>query len=231
MGFAFHGIETLGLILVMILLTSTLARIHLSIFLPLLKIMVIVGIQFVLLQGVFRPQGAVIIQLGSLKLYLGGLLIGVEGMLMLLTLTLLCLQFLTWSSPEELTLLMVKLRIPHKYAVLIGLTLRFIPTVEKDLSAIKEGQQCRGLELKTIRQKTRGLISIALPLILRTLKRTHDVALSMELKGYTLFLRRTMLRTLEFSKTDYFFLVVCLFYFAAIVCWKVYPHTFFSSLR
>jgi energy-coupling factor transport system permease protein len=119
---------------------------------------------------------------------------------------------------------MVKLRVPHKYAVLTGLTLRFIPTVEKDLSSIKESQQCRGLELKTIRQKTRGLISIALPLILRTLKRTHDVALSMELTGYTLLSRRTMLRTLELSSIDYFYLAVCLFYFAAIVGWRVYPN-------
>jgi energy-coupling factor transport system permease protein len=78
------------------------------------------------------------------------------------------------------------------------------------------------MELKTIRQKARGLISISLPLLLRTLKRTQDVALSMELKGYTLYSRRTLLRTLQWEKTDSYCLVTGIFYFGLIAAWNVY---------
>lgn len=219
----FHGIETLSLLLVMILCTSILAGIRLNDFLPLLKIMTVIGLQFVLLQGFLRPQGAVIFRLGSFQLYLGGVLIGTQGILLLFILTLLCLQFLLWTTPEELTLLMVELRIPHRYAVLLGLTLRFIPVVEKDLHTIIESQQTRGLELKTIRQKVKGLISILLPLILRTLKRAQDVAQSMELKGYTLYPRRTLLRTLELTRVDYICLVTGSLYFGLVTVWNVYP--------
>jgi energy-coupling factor transport system permease protein len=221
-SFTFHGIGTLSLLVAMILFTSILARIRLIDFWPILKIMTVIGIQFVILQGFLRPQGAVIFRLGSFKLYLGGVLIGTQGILLLLTLTLLCLQFFLWTTPEDLTLLMVKLRIPHKYAVLLGLTLRFIPVVEKDLSTILESQQTRGLQLKTIRQKAKGLISISLPLILRTLKRAQDVALSMELKGYTLYSRRTLLRTLKWTKMDYCCLIMGLLYFGVVMVWNVY---------
>jgi len=222
-SFTFHGIGTLSLLLAMILLTSILAKIRLNNFMPLLKIMTVVGIQFVLLQGFLRPQGAVICRLGSFKLYLGGVLIGTQGILFLFILTLLCLQFLLWTTPEELTLVMVELGIPHKYAVLLGLALRFIPVVEKDLGTIIESQQTRGLELKTIRQKISGLASVSLPLILRTLKRAQDVALSMELKGYTLYTRRTLLRSLKLTSIDYFCLVMSLFYFGLVAVWNVYP--------
>lgn len=185
--------------------------------------MTIIGIQFVILQGFHRPQGAVICRLGSFKLYLGGVLIGTQGILLLSILTFLCLQFLLWTTPEELTLLIMEMRIPHKYAVLLGLTLRFIPVVEKDLRTIIESQQTRGLKLKTIRQRVRGLVSISLPLILRTLKRAQDVALSMELKGYTLYTRRTLLRSLKLTSMDYFCLAIGLLYFGLVAVWNVYP--------
>lgn len=42
-----------------------------------------------------------------------------------------------------------------------------------------------------------------LPLILKALKRSEEVALSMELKGYTLYQERTFLQTIAFSKLDY----------------------------
>lgn len=221
-SFAFHDIGTLSFLLTMILLTLVLAKIRLKDFLPLLKIMAVVGIQFVLLQGFLRPQGSLICQLGSFKLYFGGIIIGIQGILFLSLLTLLCLQFLLWTTSEELTLLMMELGIPHKYAVLLGLTLRFIPVVEKDLHTIIESQQTRGLELKTIRQKVSGLASISPPLILRTLKRAQDVALSMELKGYTLYTRRTLLRSLKLTIMDYFCLVISLFHFGLVTVWNVY---------
>lgn len=220
-GIAFHGIATLSLLVGMILFTSILAGIRPGLILPLLKIMTVIGVQFILLQGLLRPQGPVIYELGALKLYWGGVLIGAEGMLLLLTLTLLCLQFFLWTTPEELTLLMVKLGSPHKYAVLLGLTLRFIPVLEKDLETIKEGQQTRGLELRTIRQKVKGLFSISLPLLLGTLKRTRDVALSMELKGYTRYARRTFMRTLRWRRIDFICITAGGLYFGLLAAWNI----------
>ena len=218
---ACHGVATLSVLVAMILITSLMAGIRPGYIIPLLKIMAVIGTQFILLQGLLRQQGPVLIEFGFIKLYGDGVRIGIEGMLVLLILTLLSVQFFLWSTPEDLTLLMVKLGFPHKYAVLVGLTLRFIPVLEKDLANIKEGQQTRGMELLTIGQKVKGLFSIALPLLLRTLKRTGDVALYMELKGYTLHRRRTFLRTLQWRRIDFVCLAGGALYFGILASWKL----------
>ncbi|ATW26889.1 energy-coupling factor transporter transmembrane component T family protein [Candidatus Formimonas warabiya] len=189
----------LGLVLV----TSRLAGISLKEFSPLAKILSVIGVQIIILQALLYHQGPVIFRIIGLNIYLGGLLLGIRSLLLLLNLALFCLQFTLWTAPEELTLLLVKLRLPPKYAVLVGLALHFLPVMEKDLTAIYESQQARGLELSTFFQKVKGLLPVMLPLILKALKRSGEVALAMELKGYTLYPQRTFLQTIAFTKLDY----------------------------
>jgi len=207
----------LSLNLVLILVMTVWSGISLKKFSPLLKIMLVIGLQFIILQGFLGQQGTVICRIAFFKIYWGGILMGMKGILVLLTLMLLCLQFVMWTSPEDLTLLLVKLHLPHKYAALVGLALRFLPILEKDLEAIYESQQSRGLELTTTWQKAKGLLPVALPLILRALKRAQEAALSMELKGYTLYPERTFLKTLRFSKIDCLICSALCAYFSGVV--------------
>ncbi|AOT72038.1 energy-coupling factor transporter transmembrane component T family protein [Geosporobacter ferrireducens] len=206
-------IPSLGLVLI----TTILAGISLTVFLPLVKVMSIIGIQFILFQGLLRPEGVILFQLGNLNFYLGGVLIGIQGIALLITLVLLFLQFVMWTSPNELTLLCVKLGLPQKYAVLLGLALHFLPIMEKDLQMIYESQQARGLELETTWQKAKGLVPIILPLILRSLKRSQEIALSMELKGYNRFSARTFLSSISFSSADYFAFGFLVIYFCGLI--------------
>ncbi|MEL7566812.1 MAG: energy-coupling factor transporter transmembrane component T [Dehalobacterium sp.] len=137
--------------------------------------------------------------------------------MILLNLALLCLQFTMWTFPEDLTLLLVKFHLPPKYAVLVGLALHFLPVMEKDLAAIYETQQARGLELSTFFQKVKGLMPVMLPLIPKALKRSEEVALSMELKGYGLYQERTFLHNIALSKLDYGTGAIICTYFSLII--------------
>ncbi len=213
----FQDLTVLVISLGLVLTTTVLAGIPLLVFLPLIKVMSILGVQFVIFQGLLRPEGAVIFQLGSLNFYLGGVLIGIKGITLLITLAFVFLQFVMWTSPNELTLLLVKLGLPQKYAVLLGLALHFLPIMEKDLRTIYDSQQARGLELTTTWQKVKGLVPIILPLILRALKRAQEVALSMELKGYTRFPSRTFLDRIVFTSGDYFVFSSLLVYFSGLI--------------
>lgn len=213
----FQYFPVLFLSLGIVLITTILAGISLIVFLPLIKVMAIIGIQFIIFQGFLRPAGTVLFRLGSLNFYLGGVFIGIKGMLLLITLAFLFLQFVMWTAPKELTLLFVKLGLPHKYAVLIGLALHFLPIIEKDLGAIYDSQQARGLELTTVWQKVKGLLPIILPLVLRALKRSQEVALSMELKGYNRFPTRTFLDSISFSLADYFVFSCLVIYFSGLI--------------
>lgn len=213
----FQNLSILVLSLGLVLTTTILAGISLAVFLPLIKVMTIIGVQFIIFQGLLRPEGAVLFQLGGLNFYLGGVLVGIKGITLLMTLAFLFLQFVMWTSPNELTLLLVKLGLPQKYAVLLGLALHFLPIMEKDLRTIYDSQQARGLDLTTTWQKARGLLPIMLPLILRALKRAQEVALSMELKAYTRFPTRTFLGSIVFAPADYFVFGSLVVYFSGLI--------------
>lgn len=203
--------------LALVLFTNRLAGIPVREFGTLLKILSVIGTQIIILQALLHHQGTVLGQIFGLKIYLGGILLGLNSFLVLLNLALFCLQFTMWTSPEDFTLLLVKFHLPPKYAVLVGLALHFLPVVEKDLAGIYESQQARGLELSTFFQKVKGLMPVMLPLILKALKRGKEVSLAMELKGYTLHRERTFLRSLAFSKLDYRAGAVICAYFSLIL--------------
>ncbi|WP_303864370.1 energy-coupling factor transporter transmembrane protein EcfT [Alkalibaculum bacchi] len=205
----------------LILLTTYLSKINLKVYLPMLKIMTVIGIQFILLEGLLIHEGRVLFQIGPFPFYLGGVFIGLNGILRLICLAFSFLQFLMWTSPQELTLLTVKLGLPHKYAILTGMTLYFLPVIEKDLKEIYESQQSRGLELSTIFQKVKGLFPVIMPLILRSLKRTKEVALAMELKGYTRYSTRTFLGSISFKTVDYIALCIMVMYFGSLFALQI----------
>lgn len=205
----------------LILLITSLSRISLKVYVPMLKVMAVIGIQFILLEGLLIHEGKALFQIGPFPFYLGGVLIGLNGILRLICLAFSFLQFLMWTSPQELTLLTVKLGLPHKYAILTGMTLYFLPVIEKDLKEIYESQQARGLELSSIFQKVKGLFPVIMPLILRSLKRTKEVALAMELKGYTRYSTRTFLGSISFKFVDYIALCIMIIYFGSLFAFQI----------
>jgi energy-coupling factor transport system permease protein len=193
------------------------ARIPLKTFVPLLKVIGVIGFQIIILQGLLQDHGSVVLELGPLSLYSGGLLIGLRGVLLLIILCALCLQFIMWTSSEDLTLLFVKLGLSHSCAALVGLALRFFPLIERDLHAIFESHQARGLDLDSTWKKAKALPRVILPLILRTLRRSREVAISMEMKGYRRYPTRTLLKTLALSNVDCLALVGITCYFLVAV--------------
>ncbi|KPU43116.1 energy-coupling factor transporter transmembrane protein EcfT [Oxobacter pfennigii] len=217
----FQDIRMLTLSFGMIMITTVLAGINPRVFLPMVKVMIVVGTQYIIFQGLLRPEGEILFNVLGLNFYAGGMIIGIRGIFLLLNLAFLFLQFVMWTSPQEIALLSVKSGLPDKYAVLMGMALHFLPVIERDLHSIYESQQARGLKLDTLWQKAKGLPPIMLPLILRALKRTQQVALSMELKGYGLHKTRTLINNIAFSKKDYLIFTLLILYFSVFIGCKI----------
>jgi energy-coupling factor transport system permease protein len=167
-----------------------------------LKISAIIGIQLIVLQGFFHQVGTVIISVGPFKLFSGGILLGFQGVLTILCLVLVFVQFFISTHPQEIRQLLEKWKVPSKYAILVELSVRFIPLLKHDLKAIYESQASRGLELTGFFQKIRGLPPIMIPLILRSLRRAEKISLAMELKGFALHPQTTSLHKLRFTDQD-----------------------------
>jgi energy-coupling factor transport system permease protein len=186
---------------------------------PLFKVTGVIGLQLILLQGFLQPEGPKLFVLAGLSFYAGGALLGLTGVLLISVLALLFFQFLFWTTPREITLLLIKLRLPYRYAFTAGMAVRFFPLLQTDLQSIYQSQLSRGLHLDGFFKRIIGLPPIMLPLILMALRRADAVARSMELKGFGLHPRVTLLAELKVGRKDLGALAAIACYGALLAWW------------
>jgi energy-coupling factor transport system permease protein len=93
------------------------------------------------------------------------------------------LLFLQATPLPELMGLLGRLPIPAPAVLLLATLVRFLPTALQEVRRVVEAQQCRGLERWRLLTPS-GLLSLAVPLFLAQIQRSHDLALSLEIRGY-----------------------------------------------
>jgi energy-coupling factor transport system permease protein len=185
-----------------ILAVSIIARLDLGTYLLASKLIAGMAVGLAVLQLAFRHEGSVILSIGGMHFYSGGLWVLLVVILRVVCMLLAFQQFLMWTRPDEISQSLVKAGIAYKYAMLVGLTLHFFPIMEQELRTVIQAQQARGLELSGPIQRTRGTINIILPFCLRALRRANEVALTMELRGYGFRRERVFSRTIKFRTAD-----------------------------
>ncbi len=191
----------LGIAAVNVVLT-TVARIELRALVPMLRVLLLFGVVILAFQLVFQ-RGPVFLAIGPFGLHEAGLVITREVWLRLANLSLLFAQFIMWTHPTDIALMWISLRVPYRYAMLGALAVRFFPIFQGDVGRIQDAQRVRGRALHTTAQRIAGLVTVVLPFVLRALKRTNDVAVAMELRGYGYAPTRTFGRTLTMRPTDW----------------------------
>ncbi|MGI6403817.1 MAG: energy-coupling factor transporter transmembrane component T family protein [Oscillospiraceae bacterium] len=150
---------------------------------------------------------------------LGFLVISRQGLRMaaLLALRILCLiagtSLLTYTtSPialtdgiEQLFSPLKKLGAPvHEIAMMMTITLRFIPTLIEETDKIMSAQKARGADLESggLFQRIRALLPILIPLFVSAFRRAEELALAMECRCYHGGEGRTRMRTLQLGRVD-----------------------------
>ncbi|MCL4369131.1 MAG: energy-coupling factor transporter transmembrane protein EcfT [Actinobacteria bacterium] len=189
--------------IVLVLALSWVARLDLKCFIPVTRVFASLALGVVLIQTIFYSGEDTPFHLGPADLHVQGFWLAVRVTLRLYCVILLFLQFLTWTHPTDLSLVLVKARLPYRYAMLIGLTLRFFPVLEEELGNILAAQEARGMELQGSMRRALNMVPVMLPFCLRALRRANEVALAMELRGYGFRPQRTFLRSVEYRPADY----------------------------
>ncbi len=209
LGVALVACFALDLILVdlaliaLVMGSSWAARLDLGRFRAITGVFCMLAVGMILVQTVFHAQGEVFFRVGPVDLHREGLSLAVRGTLKLYSTVLLLLQFTMWTHPTDLAQALQKAGLPYRYAMLIGLALRFFPVLEEELGSVFEAQEARGMEFRGPLRKGLALAPIIVPLCLRTLRRANEVALAMELRGYGFRPHRTYLRTIAYRPADY----------------------------
>ncbi|MEG0874777.1 MAG: energy-coupling factor transporter transmembrane component T [Clostridiales bacterium] len=159
-------------------------------------VLLVIGTQLIVIQLLFCREGVLMWQWGIIKIYSDAVPNAIMGYLRTSALAYAGIQFITWTSAQDATLMLHSFGIPYRYAMLVGVAARFFPVMQKEYVAISESQLVRGLPVQGIVNRIKALPPTFFPLLYRAMRRGSDTALSMELRGFGRSSHRTFTKEL-----------------------------------
>ena len=167
-----------------------------------IMILVLLGLQILIVQLLFCRQGVLIYQWGILKIYSEALPLAITGILKATLIVFASMQFFTSSSPQEFTLMLLKFKVPYRFAMLVGLGVRFLPLLKAEYVSIIDSQRTRGLKMESAWENIKAIFPTFMPFLYRSVRRATETALAMELRGYGRSKTRTFSSSLEIKHYD-----------------------------
>jgi len=106
--------------------------------------------------------------------------------------------------PDDIMLVLLKLKLPYKSVLVTSLSLRFIPCLVDDVQRINDAYRTRGVRLDTGSRfgKIKKRAVIIIPLLSNSLDRAVQVAEAMEARAFGSGKERTFYRDIRLSRTD-----------------------------
>lgn len=101
------------------------------------------------------------------------------------------------------------LRFPvHETAMMMTISLRFIPIIADELDKIKKAQIARGSSFEdgNIIMRAKSLIPLLVPLFISVFRRADELAIAMEARCYRGGKGRTKMKKIKFIRNDYYVL-------------------------
>ncbi len=110
------------------------------------------------------------------------------------------------------------------FAMLVSLTLRFIPTLMSESKKIMNAQASRGVDFNegSLKDKVNQIISLLIPMFVISFKRAEDLSNAMEARGYIIGAKRTKLDELKLRWRDYLALTIVLALFGLVIWSMIY---------
>lgn len=165
-----------------------------------------------IIQLLFTREGAILFEFGWFRIYEEGLRLAIIVSLRFFYLVSITTLVTLTTSPIELTdaiELLLKpfkvVRVPtHEIALMLSISLRFLPTLAEETEKIMKAQQARGIDLSAgpIKERLRAIIPLLIPLFISAFKRAEDLATAMEARGYRGGEGRTRLRESKWTGRD-----------------------------
>lgn len=170
---------------------------------------------------IITKDGTVLIEILSFKIYTGGVIQGFAIAIRFLLLILITSLLTLTTTPieitdaiEEMLHPLKKVKFPvHELALMMSISLRFIPTLMQETDKISKAQASRGVDFRTgpIKERIKAVVPLLIPLFVSAFKRAEELAMAMEARGYSGGEGRTKLRELKVGKHDvaiYIFFII-----------------------
>jgi len=168
---------------------------------------------FTFLLHIFMTKGGeLVLDLGWLKIYEEGIRQGIFISLRFFLLILITSLLTLTTTPIEITdgletLLnpLKKVNFPvHELALMMSISLRFIPTLMQETDKIMKAQTARGVEYNSgpVKERIKAIVPLLIPLFISSFKRAEELAVAMEARGYKGGEGRTKYRQLKWGLPD-----------------------------
>lgn len=130
-----------------------------------------------------------------------GFIIGVKFDVMIIS----GMIFLSSTKIEEISLGLVKLRVPYRGAFAFSTAIRLVPMIVGTSYTITQAQKSRGLDLDsgTFIQKFKKYVPLLIPTLISIIRGTNVFAMALESKGFGYDDSRTNYLEIGFDWTDY----------------------------
>ncbi|WP_026693506.1 energy-coupling factor transporter transmembrane component T family protein [Peribacillus kribbensis] len=174
-----------------------------------------------LLHLFFTKEGELLYKWNVIEIYSGGLRQGIFislrfAFLIVITsiLTLTTTPISLTDGLETLFNPLKKWKLPvHELALMMSISLRFIPTLLEETDKIMKAQAARGTEFSSgpVTSRMKAVVPLLIPLFVSSFKRAEELAVAMESRGYRGGEGRTKFRLLRWERKDtYLVLAICI---------------------
>lgn len=210
--FLANNAVTYAVILAFTFVTILLSRIRLYFLVNGLKPILFLLIFTFLLHIFFTKEGDLLWKWQFIEVYEEGLRQGIFISIRFLVLVFVTSILTLTTSPISITDGMEVLLNPfkrfklpvHELALMMSISLRFIPTLMDETDKILKAQMARGSDISTgsIKERIKAVVPLLIPLFVSAFKRAEDLAVAMEVRGYRGGEGRTRYRQLKWDWRD-----------------------------
>ncbi|AEN08046.1 MULTISPECIES: energy-coupling factor transporter transmembrane component T [unclassified Streptomyces] len=183
---------------------AALARITPASYAKALLLIIPLVLLLTLLQALVQG-GPAMATIGGLSLSRAGVLLGLGIGMRLFAMGICFYGFSVTTSPSDIALALHKVGVPYKFAYLTSFAFRFLPLLQDEARTLLTAMAVRGSAESSSRhplRRGRAIVRMLFPMLAGSMKRSSDIALSMELRGYSLPGPRTFYRTSSFRAGD-----------------------------
>jgi energy-coupling factor transport system permease protein len=145
----------------------------------------------------------------------GAVYVSVWSTRLTVTITAALLAYLT-THPSDLAAIMLKSRLPYKFAYAFLATVQLIPILTNEIATIYQAQVSRGLNVKAnLFERLKSIVVLMIPLTLGAINQTQTRAIALESRGFSAPVKKVMIRDPNFGVGDYLM-------FCAMVAFTLY---------
>jgi energy-coupling factor transport system permease protein len=134
------------------------------------------------------------------------------------TITAALLAYVT-THPSDLAAIMLKSRLPYKFAYAFLATIQLIPILTNEITTIYQAQVSRGLNVQAnLLDRFKSIIVLMIPLTLGAINQTQVRAIALESRGFSAPVKKVMLRDPTLKTSDHAVMLIM----AAMTCVFIY---------